>query len=257
MKTADLFNRQLDDNEKTAVATRANGDKVQEERLTKAACLAGRCWAEFKPGSDEYNKNYVSPLEASQLGLELEWVNQQKQDGLFGYTPGQKIGDAVKSDPVGLAEDATKLVLGGITAKTGVTICATTGIGCVAGAGMISIGLSDIVEGGHSLYNRYNGANTLSVNPLRWSFTQLDPTWGDTNRASNLFNLQLHQREYDDAKIVDKELGISEQEAEGRIVAELLKNSDKQTADASGGKHDYDVRKIAGCQVQKQWREKQ
>jgi filamentous hemagglutinin len=66
------------------------------------------------------------------------------------------------------------------------------------------------------------------------------------------FNRQLHPDEYamakKDAKIVAKQLGISEQEAEGRIVAEILRNSDQQTADASGGKHDYEVRSIIGCQ---------
>ncbi|WP_433705656.1 beta strand repeat-containing protein [Paraburkholderia sacchari] len=72
--------------------------------------------------------------------------------------------------------------------------------------------------------------------------------------ASNadLYNRQLHPDEYalakKDAKIVAKQLGISEQEAEGRIVAELLRNSDQQTADASGGVHDYQVRAIIGCQ---------
>ena len=71
-------------------------------------------------------------------------------------------------------------------------------------------------------------------------------------QVETLFNRQLNQSEYDDAKrhakTVAKELGISEQEAEGRIVAEILRNSDKQTAEASGGKHDYEVRRIVGCQ---------
>ncbi|SDH17420.1 filamentous hemagglutinin [Paraburkholderia steynii] len=66
------------------------------------------------------------------------------------------------------------------------------------------------------------------------------------------YNRQLHVDQYalakKDAKIVAQQLGISEQEAEGRIVAEMLRNSDKQTADASGGVHDYDVRAIIGCQ---------
>jgi len=66
------------------------------------------------------------------------------------------------------------------------------------------------------------------------------------------FNRQLHPDEYalakKDAKIVAKQLGISEQEAEGRIVAEMLRNSDQQTSDASGGVHDYQVRAIIGCQ---------
>jgi|GEM_PF-2717445 len=51
------------------------------------------------------------------------------------------------------------------------------------------------------------------------------------------------------AKLVAQKLGISEVEAEGRIVAELQRNSDKQTADASGGKHDYEIRSLVGCQL--------
>ncbi|RSD19131.1 hypothetical protein EIZ52_10595 [Pandoraea apista] len=66
------------------------------------------------------------------------------------------------------------------------------------------------------------------------------------------FNRQLHPDEYAMAKknasVVAKQLGISEREAEGRIVAELLRNSDKQTSDAAGGVHDYEVRAIIGCQ---------
>jgi filamentous hemagglutinin len=66
------------------------------------------------------------------------------------------------------------------------------------------------------------------------------------------FNRQLHPDEYamakKDAKVVAKQLGISEQEAEGRIVAELLRNSDQQTSHASNGVHDYEVRAIIGCQ---------
>ncbi|MBB2919324.1 filamentous hemagglutinin [Cupriavidus alkaliphilus] len=65
------------------------------------------------------------------------------------------------------------------------------------------------------------------------------------------FNRQLHQSEYDfakkNAKVVAQKLGISEREAEGRIVAEILRNSDKETADAADGKHDYEVRSIVGC----------
>ena len=45
-----------------------------------------------------------------------------------------------------------------------------------------------------------------------------------------------------------KNLGISETKAEGRIVAEILSNSNKQTAKATGGKHDYEIRSIIGCQ---------
>ncbi|CAB3755758.1 hypothetical protein [Paraburkholderia solisilvae] len=62
----------------------------------------------------------------------------------------------------------------------------------------------------------------------------------------------MHPDEYalakKDAKVAAQRLGISEQQAEGRIVAEILRNSDKQTSDASGGVHDYEIRAIVGCE---------
>ncbi|MDO8312664.1 MAG: hemagglutinin repeat-containing protein [Sideroxyarcus sp.] len=74
-------------------------------------------------------------------------------------------------------------------------------------------------------------------------------------------NRQLHQSEFDKAKKFARQTAqalskkenrvVTEQEAEGRIVAEMLRNSDKQTADAVGGKdgiHDYNIRSIVGCQ---------
>lgn len=71
-------------------------------------------------------------------------------------------------------------------------------------------------------------------------------------RLLQLYNRQLHPDEYaqakKNAKLVADQLGISVQDAEGRIVAEMLRNSDQQTAQASGDKHDYEVRSILGCQ---------
>jgi filamentous hemagglutinin len=77
----DPFNRQLHADEKTAIADEANGDKTEEDRLTKAACYVVKCRAEFKPGSAEYNANYVREVEASQLGANLQRVNRQKGSG--------------------------------------------------------------------------------------------------------------------------------------------------------------------------------
>jgi len=66
-------------------------------------------------------------------------------------------------------------------------------------------------------------------------------------------NRQLHPDEYDlakrNAKLVASKLGISEQEAEGRIVAEMMRNVDKEFAEGTGGIHDYPVRSIMGCQL--------
>jgi filamentous hemagglutinin len=93
----DLYNRQLHPEEKKAIADAGNGDQAEQDKLTRAACYAVKCWAEFAPGSAEYSANYVSQLEASQLGPELAWVNAQKADNLFVYTPLQQAGDAIKA----------------------------------------------------------------------------------------------------------------------------------------------------------------
>ncbi|BBU31401.1 hypothetical protein BTHE68_51350 [Burkholderia sp. THE68] len=175
----DLYNRQLHLDEKQAIKDKANGDQAEADKLTKAACYAVKCWAEYPQGSDQYNANYVSQLEASQLGSELAWVNNQKETGLFNYTPGQKITDMLKSDPLGTAKDAAKIVTGGLTAKTGAALC-TNGLGCTAGGAMIAFGLSDMAEGGDGLYNRYNGIGSPGVNPLRYAFNEALPGgWGN------------------------------------------------------------------------------
>lgn len=173
------FNRQLHPEEKKAIADKAGNDKTEQDKLTKAACLAVKCWAEYAPGSDQYTANYVSQLEASQLGPELTWVNQQKEAGLFAYTPVQKIGDAIQSDPLGVAKDAGKIATGGLTVRTGAGLCAT-GLGCaLGGGGMVAFGLSDVTEGADGLYNRYNGINASGINPLRYEFNQVTPAWGN------------------------------------------------------------------------------
>ncbi|MCA8225029.1 hypothetical protein LGM69_26500 [Burkholderia multivorans] len=175
---SDRFNRQLNQDEKKAIRDKANGDKNEEQRLTRAACYAVKCWAEYAAGSDERNKNFVSEVEAASLAKELDWVNQQKGSGLFEYTALQKGGDAIMSDPVGVAKNGVKVAVGGATTATGMGLC-TTGLGCTAGTLMIAFGVSDIAEGADGLYNRYNGTNTPGVNGLRYGFNLLNPTWGD------------------------------------------------------------------------------
>jgi filamentous hemagglutinin len=177
----DRFNRQLHDDEKAAIRKKANGDEDAEKRLTRAGCYAVKCWAEYAEGSDARNKNFVSEIEAASLGPELNWVNQQQEAGLFEYAPWQKVGDALKNDPVGVAKDAAKVVLGGVTAKAGAAICATTGAGCaLGGGGMVVFGLSGVAEGVDGLYNRYSGINSPGGNPLRYGFNQILPAgWGD------------------------------------------------------------------------------
>ncbi|MEX3921700.1 hypothetical protein AB4Y43_36750 [Paraburkholderia sp. BR10872] len=121
----------------------------------------------------------MSQLEASQLGPELQWVNNQKEAGLFNYTPTQKIADMVQSDPLGTAKDALKAALGTAVATTGVRYCAT-GIACGVGSAMIVSGTNDVATGMSGLYNRYNGIPDPGTNPLLAAFTYASPTWGTT-----------------------------------------------------------------------------
>lgn len=97
---------------------------------------------------------------------------------------------------------------------------------------------------GNVLSNVLSGAAGALVGGSSGAFT-----------ASNadLYNRQLHPDEYalaqKYAKVVAQQLGISEEEAEGRIAAELMRNVDGQTALADGGVHDYKLRSILGCQM--------
>ena len=71
-------------------------------------------------------------------------------------------------------------------------------------------------------------------------------------------NRQLHQTAYDYAQknakqvaaAVSKREGreVSADEAEGRMVSEMLRNSDQQASLAAGGIHDYSLRSVVGCQ---------
>jgi filamentous hemagglutinin len=173
-----LFNRHLSPGEKAAIKKGAGDDEDLEKRLTRAACYEVKCWAQYKPGSAEYMENYVSMLEASQLQAEFDWVNDQKQAGLFDYAFGEKIGDAVKSDPFGVARDLAKVGTGLAAAKVGGLLCVSVA-GCGVGASMFVFGTSDAIEGATSLHDRYYGLPSRGANPVRWGFNQISPKWGD------------------------------------------------------------------------------
>ena len=175
--SSDLYNRQLHDKEKKAIAEAGKSDAARA-RLTRAACYEVKCWADYPVGSEERNKNFVSEAEIATLQPELDWVKRQKEAGLFVYTPLQKVGDALMNDPIGVAKDAVKVGLGFVTAKTGGALCGS-GLGCTVGSWMFAFGASDMIEGSTALMNRYDGISADGVNPLRLGFNKLNPTWGN------------------------------------------------------------------------------
>lgn len=178
-------NRQLHTSEKELIAKKANGNKNVEERLTKAACYAVQCWAEYPENSKERAANYVSVMDAYTLKDELAWVQTQQQRGQFVYSSGQQIIDYLKKDVnenvLPALGNSLKVATGGLSTAAGYSICATTAIGCVAGAPILMFGTSNITEGVSGLYNQYQGVSSSGYNPLKYGFNQMLPgQWGNT-----------------------------------------------------------------------------
>ncbi|RLK33530.1 two-partner secretion domain-containing protein [Cupriavidus plantarum] len=153
----------------------------------------------------------------------------------------------------------------GLHAAGGAMIAALGGGNALAGAtgaGLSSLAAEQLAALGKAVADSANTGNkdldkaigNLAANLAAGGIGSVVGGGSGAATAANAdrFNRQLHQSEYDlakkNAKVLADKLGISVEEAEGRIIAEILRNSDKETADASGGKHDYEVRKIIGCQ---------
>ncbi|WP_211451092.1 hemagglutinin repeat-containing protein [Collimonas antrihumi] len=176
---ADRNNRALHDDEKVKIKAKANGNKAEEDRLTKAACYEVKCWAQYQEGSAAYNANYVGVMDAYDLKNEISWVKSQQTLGQFVYSTPDKILDNVFSTHIPVALNGLKVVTGWGTATAGVALC-ETGAGCLVGAPMTAFGSSNMMEGGNALYNAYIGNPAMGVNPLRYGFNQAMPAWGNT-----------------------------------------------------------------------------
>jgi len=177
----DLNNRQLHVTETEAIKRAAMGDKEKEARLTKAACYAVKCWAQYPEGSVEREKFYVSPLELSGLATEMAWVNAQAaSSNLFGYSDWAIAKDAFQAGPLPTIQNGGKVVGGGLAVATGNTICVTSGLGCVVGVPLAAFGASEAIEGGTGLYNSFMGQGSQGYNPIRIGFNAVAPVWGDT-----------------------------------------------------------------------------
>ncbi len=178
---ADVNNRQLSQEEKIAIKRAAKGDKAKEDRLTKAACFAVKCWAEFPEGSFARDRSYVSILEVSDE--DFAWVkSQQSSTKLFNYPVLTAANDNIKSGggvrP--LIGNGLKAVGGYLTAATGNTIC-YTGAACLPiGLPLISFGSSEMTEGATGVYNQLTGTGSQGYNPIRNAFNTVSPVWGDT-----------------------------------------------------------------------------
>lgn len=91
----DANNRLLHGVEREAIKHQANNDSSESHKLTRAACYAVKCWAQYPEGSPLYNANYVSQVEAATLEKQVTWVKEQQEKGLFKYTTFDKVTDGI------------------------------------------------------------------------------------------------------------------------------------------------------------------
>ena len=101
----DVNNRQIHHDERERIKRAAGGDKVREEKLTKAACFEVKCWAQYPEGSELYNQHHVSVAEMAFLQDEWAWVKGQQAQGEFLYTPAQWAADGIAAN-TGMARDS-------------------------------------------------------------------------------------------------------------------------------------------------------
>jgi filamentous hemagglutinin len=191
---AERFNRQLHEDEKAAIKSKAKGNKAKEDKLTRAACYAVKCWAEYPKGSDQYNANYVSQAELIDLQPELDWVKSQQAGGQFGYSSGDYVRDTIKGTGIPVAKNGVKVVTGAMAVAGGITACSSVA-GCALGGPAAVFGGSEALEGATGLYRFVTGDGAEGYNPVRDALTNNLPVgWGNTvydigSLGSNLLSL--------------------------------------------------------------------
>ncbi|CAG9185111.1 hypothetical protein LMG23992_05442 [Cupriavidus laharis] len=196
---------------------------------------------------EDANKRYAEAAEANRVNPSPE--NQAAMDAAQADIDGWKDSGSYRA-ALHTAGGAFIAGLGGGNALAGATGAAAASL---AGEklGELSSAIAGRADTGNAALDEALG--NIAANIVGGGLAGVMGGGSGAATAANVdrFNRQLHPDEYDLARkhagIVARRLGITEQEAEGRIVAEILRNSDKQTAEASGGKQDWEVRSIIGC----------
>ena len=189
---ADMNNRQLHPDEKKKIAELAKTTGLSEDKLTRAACYAVKCWAEYPEGSKEREANFVSVGETFGLSKELAVIQSTgASTGLFNYSTLDQTKDVFKATALPVIKNSVKTVGGGLAVATGSTICTTSGPGCVVGAPLAAFGASEATEGATGLYRQYQGQGAAGVNPIRNGLNAIWPTWGDTAYDATYLGLSV------------------------------------------------------------------
>ncbi|EJM95342.1 hypothetical protein PMI40_05017 [Herbaspirillum sp. YR522] len=252
----------------TITDTQAQQDKTGQS-AEQTIALLNQDVRTGKDSSNTLNKNW----NGDELRDEVE--AQAKITQAFGQRAAKAIGDYAGAKETELRQAATKAALGGDQesadslnaeaakwADGGVyRVAAHAAIGALAGGVGGALGamasaslMPDIATQIKKMELPQEVESALSLAAAAGLGAAVG---GNTGAASgfnvDLNNRQLHQSEYDfakkNSKLVAQKLNISELEAEARILAEMLRNSDKQTADAAGAIHDYEIISLVGCKM--------
>lgn len=170
------YNRELHAEEKEAIRRAGKEEDLDPVRLEKAACYIAKCWAQIDRGTPEYKEKMLTEQDMVGYSNELAWIEAQQEQGLFKYSFWDKTKDFATRDAEPLASDGGKIVTGAIGVTSGATLCtASGGLGCVPGGVMFSFGASNVVEGGHGVYNHFFDPGEAAFNPVKGGFEYLFP----------------------------------------------------------------------------------
>ena len=190
--TIDANNRQLHPAETQRIKELAKSTGLSEDKLTRAACYAVKCWAEYPGGGKERDANFVSVAETFGLGKELAIIQSSgATTSLFNYSTSDQVKDGFKSTALPVIQNTGKAIGGGLAVVTGSTICSTSGVGCIVGGPLAVFGASEATEGATGLYRQYQDQGTGGFNPVRSGINSVSPVWGDAIYDGSYLGLSI------------------------------------------------------------------
>jgi hypothetical protein len=174
----------------------ANGDPVEEAKLTAAACAKMQCYAQFEVGTDAYNQYKQLADWGSSPALVAERQQIDAQGDTFNYGFIGKASDALTllnntyqlaNRAVGTVEFAggvAQMFAAGVMSVGGVATCAETGVGCLLlpGAGVVGTAGYDTSRTGVNTVITGNVTSTWGENALQ--SLGLSPTYASLTYAA-------------------------------------------------------------------------
>ncbi|WP_246750267.1 hemagglutinin repeat-containing protein [Pseudomonas sp. SWRI144] len=174
--SVDVYNRAAHEAEIAAIKAEAQKGDFTEANLDKATCYIIKCWAHLDRGTKEYHDAYLSETDMVGLSKELEWVNAQKDKGLFNYSMTDTVFDFSTRDALPVTKDAAAIGGGAISVSAGYALCVSL-VGCGFGIPMGTFGLGNVSEGITGVYNHFNNSRG-GYNPVKEVFNEIPGGYG-------------------------------------------------------------------------------